>query len=139
MMLTATESTKFAGCLPRECSSHPPAWRLKNSVLSTLLSPSLSISLSVKQTKLKSGSRLRASEAAVHESDGGPAVPAEPAQHHPEEVRGGREEGRLLPVSGGARYRALCKFFNSRRICAVCILRSACRVLAGIQSPPSHL
>lgn len=57
------------------------------------------LSVCHKQTKLQSRSRLRASEAAVHEGHGGSAVPAEPAQHHPEEVRGGREEGRLLPVS----------------------------------------
>lgn len=44
------------------------------------------LSVCHKQTKLQSRSRLRASEAAVHEGHGGPAVPAEPAQHHPEEV-----------------------------------------------------
>lgn len=42
----------------------------------------------------------------MYEGDGRPAIPAEPAQHNSEEVRGGCEESRLLPVSGKAYYRA---------------------------------
>lgn len=102
-------------------------------------SPFFSTFLSVchKQTKLQSRSRLRASEAAVHEGHGGPAVPAEPAQHHPEEVRGGREEGRLLPVSesfpihppntshphlpGPPSKGPVFQFFSRLCICAVCV------------------
>ena len=99
-------STKFLWCLSRSCFSHPPMWHLKNSILSAFLH-------SVKQTKLKSRSWLRASEAAVHEGDGRPAVPAEPAQHHPEEVRGGCEESRLLPVSRKAYYRAFVNFLTA--------------------------
>ena len=56
--------------------------------------------LSGTQAPLQNGSRLRASEAAVYEGHGRPAGPAEPAQQHAEEMRGDREESRLLPVSG---------------------------------------
>lgn len=83
----------------------------------------------VSQTQLQNRSRLRASEAAVHEGNGGPAGPAEPAQHHSEEVRGGREESRLLPVSGKSDHRAFSKCFNSLRSCAIGI----CTLPAGFQ------
>ncbi|CAG04816.1 unnamed protein product [Tetraodon nigroviridis] len=43
-------------------------------------------------------------------------LPAEPAQHHPEEVRGGCEESGLLPVSGKAYHRA---FLNVLTACTV--------------------
>ncbi len=49
----------------------------------------------------------------MHEGDGGPAIPAESAQHHPEEVRGGCEESRLLPVSGKAYYGAFVNFLTA--------------------------
>lgn len=49
----------------------------------------------------------------MHEGDGRPAIPTEPAQHHPEEVRGGCEESRLLPVSGKAYYRAFFVNFST--------------------------
>lgn len=67
----------------------------------------------------------------MHEGNGRPAVPAEPAQHHSEEVRGGCEESRLLPVSGKAYYRAFSKCFNSLHICAIGI----CTLPAGFQQP----
>ena len=55
--------------------------------------------LSPLKAELQGGPRLRPAEDPVYESHGGPAVPPEPAHQDPEALRGGREGGRLLPVS----------------------------------------
>lgn len=56
------------------------------------------------QAEREAGSRLRASEAPVHEGHVRPAVSAEPAHQNPEEMRRGRERRRLLPVRSAHMY-----------------------------------
>lgn len=85
----------------------------------------------VPQTELENGPRLRASEAAVHEGHGGPAVAPEPAQQHTQALRGGCEESRLLPVSWKPS-KFPRQFFSS--VCPPSHSHSACEVLARVHS-----
>lgn len=62
------------------------------------------------KAKFQSQPRLRAFEESVHEGHGRSAVAPEPAHQNTEEVRGGSEGGRLLPVS-------LWPVFEHRRFC----------------------
>lgn len=89
---------------PHCCASAPPGLRVW-----------FPRCLAVLQAEFQSQPRLRAAEESVHEGHGRPAVAPEPAHQDTQEVRGGCQRGRLLPVS------TFNAFKTSRKV--VCVYR----------------